>query len=364
MNISSIINSLETFAPLGYQESYDNCGLLTGNANWQCTGVLCTLDCIEQVVDEAIAKSCNLIVAHHPIIFSGLKKITGKTYIEQTIIKAIKNDIAIYAIHTNLDNVKLGVNKKFADKIGLIHQKILSPKFNALTKFFVYVPLNHLDVVKQAIFATGAGQIGNYSHCSFATTGKGSYMPLEGSTAFEGIINKTSNVEEIKLEVLCATHSVNRVLDAIKNVHPYEEVAYEMIALANKNEDVGSGLLGELPSEMPTKDFLALLKYNFCLQFIKHTAITKKTVKTIAICGGAGSFLINQAIAAKADVYISSDIKYHEFFDAENKIVIADLGHFETEQFTPELLVEILQLNFPTFAIQKSVVNTNPVQYF
>jgi len=364
MKISEVIRVLEKFAPSSLQESYDNAGLLTGNASWECTGVICTLDATEEVILEAQQQGCNLIVAHHPIIFSGLKKITGKNYIEKAVIAAIKNDIAIYAIHTNLDNVLKGVNSKIADKLGLTNRKILAPKNGQLMKLFTFVPVNEADKVRNALFDAGAGNIGNYSETSFNTQGTGTFKGNENSSPYIGEQGKRHEENEIKIEVIFPSWLQFEVVAALKSAHPYEEVAYDIVSLNNEFQQVGSGLVGELPEPMDEKMVLNMLKTGFGLSVVKHTPLLGKKVKTIAFCGGAGSFLISRAIAARADFYITGDIKYHEFFDANSKIVVADIGHWESEQYTAELLVELLQYNFPTFAILKSKVDTNPVQYF
>jgi dinuclear metal center YbgI/SA1388 family protein len=364
MTIAETIIPLEKFAPQAYQESYDNCGLITGNAQWHCNGVIVSLDVTVDVVEEAIEKKCNLIVAHHPIIFSGLKKITGKNYVEQTIIKAIKNDIAIYAIHTNLDNVIAGVNKKMAEKIGLINTQILVPKNNLLSKLIVFVPETHAEIVRNSMFEYGAGNISNYSECSFNTIGFGTFKGNDLSNPFLGEKNKRSEEGEIKIEVIFPNYLQNIIVNKMKNAHPYEEVAYDIIPLANDYQQVGSGMIGELEHEISETDFLHLLKKHFNLTAIKHTAFINKKIKKVALCGGSGSFLTKNAIAAQADVYVTSDIKYHEFFDAENKILLTDIGHFESEQFTIDLIVDILQTNSPTFALLKTGVNTNPVKVF
>ena len=364
MTIQDITSFLEKNAPLFLQESYDNAGLITGNSNWQCTGIITTLDATEEVVQEAIEKKCNLIVAHHPIIFSGLKKITGKNYIEKTIITAIKNDIAIYAIHTNLDNVLNGVNSKIADKLGLINRQILQPKSNTLKKLFSFVPVAHAPKVRNAIFAAGGGQISNYSECSFNTAGSGTFKAGDTTNPFVGKIGERHTEEEIKIEVIFPAWLQNQVYNALIATHPYEEVAYDIVALENDNTLTGSGLVGELALPISEKDFLQSIKENFNLSVIRHTAFTGNTIKKVALCGGAGSFLIGAAIAAGAQVYVSADIKYHEFFDANGKLVIADIGHYESEQFTIDLLFDILSEKFPTFAVLKTGVKTNPVHYF
>ncbi len=364
MIIANIIATLEQFAPPTYQESYDNCGLLTGNANWQCTGVLCTLDATEAVVLEAVARGCNMVVAHHPIIFSGLKKITGKNYVEQTVITAIKNDVAIYAIHTNLDNVHNGVNDSIAKALGLLNKQILLPKQNGLMKLFTYVPLEYVEVVKAAIFNVGGGNISNYSECSFSVEGTGTFKAENGANPFVGEVGKRHEEREMKLEIIFPNYLQQKVVAALKGAHPYEEVAYDVVALKNDFDTVGSGLIGNLPEPVDELDFLQTIKEVFGLQVIKHTALLGKPVKKVAVCGGSGSFLIGNAKVAGADFYITSDIKYHEFFDAENKLVIADIGHWESEQFTPDLLIDVLRSKFPTFAVLKSEVVTNPVGYF
>ena len=364
MTIAEIITPLEKFAPTFYQESYDNCGLLTGSSNWICNGVLCTLDATEAVVLEAKEKGCNLIVAHHPIIFSGLKKIIGKNYVEQTIITAIKNDIAIYAIHTNLDNVLAGVNNKIADKLNLINRKILAPKQNLLSKLIVFAPENAVEKVKAAIFSAGGGDIANYSECSFSTQGIGTFKGNENSNPIIGEPLIRSVINEIKIEIILPNYLQHYVVSKMIEAHPYEEVAYDIVPLNNTYQTVGSGIIGEVELEISELEFMNLLKKQFNLQVIKHTTLLNKSIKKIALCGGAGSFLIKNAIAEKADIYITSDIKYHEFFDAENKIIVADIGHWESEQFTVELLEEVVKAKFPTFAVLKSGVKTNPIEYF
>lgn len=364
MKIQEIINYLASVAPPALQESYDNAGLLTGNADWDCTGIITTLDATQEVVKEAIEKKCNLIVAHHPVIFSGLRKITGKNYVEQTVITAIKNDVAIYAIHTNLDNVLHGVNAAIADKIGLQNRKILQPKNDTLKKLFTFVPVDHAEKVRSAIFAAGAGHISNYSECSFNIAGQGTFKPGEGSHPFTGKVGIRHTEDEIKMEMIFPAWLEKNILTAMVAAHPYEEVAYDVVALNNQNQQVGSGLIGELAQPLSEQAFLNLLKDRFGLSVIRHTPLREKSVKKVALCGGAGAFLIGAAASSGADFYVSGDIKYHEFFDANGRLVIADIGHFESEQFTTELLFEILTQKFPNFAVLKTGVKTNPVHYF
>ena len=364
MKVTNIIQLLEQLASSSLQESYDNCGLLTGNEEWDCSGILCTLDVTEDVVAEAVAKGCNLIVAHHPVIFGELKKITGRNYVERTIIAAIKNDIAIYAIHTNLDNVIEGVNGKIADKIGLINRSVLQPKDQLLRKLSTFIPSYYAEKIKQALFDAGAGNIGNYSECSFSVAGEGTFKASDKANPFVGEKGNRHTESEIKLEVIFPAHLQYGIEKALKKAHPYEEVAYDIFSLENTFSSIGSGLIGELETEIEELDFLKMIKDIFQLKAIRHTAFLGKPIKRVAVCGGAGSFLTKKAIAAKADIFISADYKYHEFFDAENKLIIADIGHWESEQYTIDILTEVLQSNFPTFAVLKTIVSTNPVFYF
>jgi dinuclear metal center YbgI/SA1388 family protein len=367
MQIATILAHLESIAPIGYQEGYDNAGLLTGSGDWECTGVLTTLDSTEAVVEEAMSRNCNLIVAHHPIIFGGLKKITGKNYVERTVIAAIRNNIAIYAIHTNLDNVMHGVNGRMAEKLGLVNCRPLQSREGGqggLQKLVVFVPSTHLDDVRQAIFSAGAGQIGQYSECGFAVEGKGTFRGGEGTHPFAGKPGLLHEENETRLEVILPVALGARVVAAMLAAHPYEEVAYDMIPLANPVPGVGSGLVGELPETLNEQAFLARLKEVFGLRVVRHTPLTGRPVETCALCGGAGSFLISKALGAGANFFVTSDVKYHEFFDADGRLVIADIGHFESEQFTIDLLFDVLREKFPNFAVLKSTTITNPVNYY
>lgn len=364
MTITEITNFLETIAPPTLKENYDNSGLLVGNPSWECSGVICCLDALEEIVDEAISKNYNLVIAHHPIIFGGLKKLTGANYVERCVIKAIKNDIAIYAIHTNLDNILNGVNGMIAKKLGLKNVQILSQKSRLIKKLYFYTPAANASKLMNAIFDIGGGNIGNYSECSFTVNGKGTFKPNEYARPFVGEKDKRHEDEELKIEIIFPAHLQNKILHALKTNHPYEEIAYEIITLDNEHQQMGSGIVGELAEALPETDFLKKLKEIFGLHALKHTALLQKHVKKIAVCGGAGSFLIKNAIYSKSDIYISSDFKYHEYFDADKKIIIADIGHFESEQFTIDLLAQLLEEKFPNFAVLKTGINTNPVFYF
>ncbi|HEV3410838.1 MAG TPA: Nif3-like dinuclear metal center hexameric protein [Puia sp.] len=364
MHISDIIGHLEALAPPAYQEHYDNAGLLTGSSGWECKGVLVTLDATEEVVLEAVARGCNMVVAHHPIIFGGLKKITGRDYVERSVIAAIKNDIAIYAIHTNLDNVMGdGVNGRIADKLGLVGRRVLVHREGTLCKLYCFVPVGHLEAVRAAMFGAGAGHIGKYSECSFGSQGVGTFKGGEGAQPFVGRAGERHEEKEVRLEVILPVHLSRQVVAAMIAAHPYEEVAYDLVSLGNPLFGVGSGLVGELGLPMEEGAFLERLCGVFRVPVVRHTRLTGQPVRRVAICGGAGSGFISNALSAGANFYITSDVKYHEFFDANDRMVIADIGHFESEQFTIDLLIEVLQGKFSNFAVLKSDTRTNPVNY-
>ncbi|ACU64297.1 Nif3-like dinuclear metal center hexameric protein [Chitinophaga pinensis] len=363
MKIRDITNAIAAFAPLQYQESYDNAGLLFGSADWELTGVLLTLDATEAVIDEAIEKKCNLVVAHHPIVFGGLKKINGNNYVERVAIKAIKNDIAIYAAHTNLDNVRNGVCNMMAQRLDLQQCSVLSPKRELLRKLYTFVPQAAAEKVRAALFAAGAGHIGAYNECSYNVEGTGTFKAGAGTNPHVGEIGQRHMEPETKVEVIFPVYLENAVVKALLGSHPYEEVAYDIVKLENAYAEVGSGLIGELKAPMEEETFLRWVKQQFNTGCVRYTPLRGRPVKKVALCGGAGSFLLKRAISAGADAYISADFKYHEFFDAENQIVIADVGHFESEQFTVELFYHILTEKFPNFAPLKSTIRTNPVNY-
>ncbi len=363
LKLKDIIREIEKLAPLVFQENYDNSGLITGNIDMEISGILISLDAIEPVMDEAINRKCNLIIAHHPIIFSGLKSLTGKNYIEKTIIKAIKNDIAIYAAHTNLDNMYHGVNQKMAQKLKLKNTSILQPLKNTLKKIIVYVPQSHYEMVQQAILNAGAGHIGNYSHCSFNTQGYGTFMPNENAKPFIGEKNKIHIENEFKIEAVFIKDKQKEIIQAMKESHPYEEIAYEIMTLDNENQYIGAGLIGELENELLPTEFLTLVQKEFKADGIRYTELEKK-INRIALCGGSGSFLLPNAIAAGADAFLTADFKYHQFFDANNKLMIVDIGHYESEQYTGEIFLNKISEKYPNFAVHLTSVNTNPIKYF
>lgn len=363
MIIKSVTDFLETYAPPDLQEDYDNCGLLIGNGLKNCTGILTTLDVTEAVVMDALDRNCNLIIAHHPLIFKGVKKLTGSNHVERTVISAIQNKIAVYAIHTNLDNVITGVNKKISDKLGLQDTRILMSKENQLAKLVTFCPISHASKVRDALF-TYAGKIGDYSECSFNIEGTGTFKAQQGAQPFVGEIGKRHEEYEIRIEVIFAKYFLKQIIESLKKVHPYEEVAYDIYPLLNKTPESGSGMIGHLPGKISENELLEILKKEFQTGSIRHSPLRNKPIRSVAVCGGSGSFLINAAKANAADAFITSDVKYHDFFEADGEILLADIGHFESEQYTVDLLTDILKEKFPNFAVLKTKVNTNPVNYF
>ena len=367
--VQDLARLLEAAAPLAYQESYDNAGLQCGDPQTEITSVLIALDCTPAVVAEALRRGCNVVVCHHPVIFRPLKRLTGANEVEQTIILALKNDVAIYAAHTNLDNVRGGVNDKLAEKLGLTKTRVLAPQSGTLARLITYVPHRPEDQqadvaghVLAALYAAGAGQVGHYSDCSFRTAGTGTFTPGAGTQPVIGSINQPETLPELRLEVLLPLHRQAAVLRALRAAHPYEEVAYELIKLENTQE-VGAGLVGELSAAMAPAAFRAMLKERLLVPVVRHTAFARE-IRTVAICGGAGAFLIGAARAAGADAYVTGDVKYHEFFGTEGQLMLCDVGHFESEQFTSEVFRDLLTAGFErTFAVLISETPTNPVQY-
>ncbi|MBC7745619.1 MAG: Nif3-like dinuclear metal center hexameric protein [Flavobacterium sp.] len=363
MLIKELATFLESIAPLCYQEDYDNSGLLVGSPEIEITSALISLDCTEEVVDEAISRGCNLVISHHPIVFKGLKNLTGSNNVERVVIKAIKHEIALYAIHTNFDNVLNGVNSKICEIIGLKNCNILHSKRNLLKKLVTYVPLSHAEHLRTELFNAGAGNIGNYSECSFNVDGNGTYLAGENASPYLGNKGLRHVEKETRIEVILPDYKEQQVLAALHQAHPYEEVAFDLYSLANNFSEVGSGMIGNLEHEMSETDFLNHIKLIFKCAVIKHTSLLNKKIKRVAVCGGSGGFLLQKAITAGADIFITSDLKYHEFFEAEKKIIIADIGHFESEQFTQELLQESISKKFPKFALHLTKQNTNPIKY-
>ena len=365
LKVREIIRLLEEWAPPILQESYDNSGLIVGDRDAVIEKVLVSLDCTEDVVAEAEAEGAGMIISHHPIVFKGLKSFTGSTYVEKTVMRAIKSGIAIYAIHTNLDNVYSGVNYELATALGCEKSslKILKPKPELLAAITVFCPEDKAEEVKEAMHRAGAGEVGDYDMCSFSVEGEGAFRPLEGSNPMVGNHGEVEKVGEQRIEMLCERWKTGNVIAAAKNAHPYDEMVNFVTFLSNKNGKIGSGMTGKLPNPISWEEFLDSTKIALNVQHIKHTKPISKTVQHIAVCGGSGSFLLRDAISKRADVFITSDFKYHEFFDAEDKIMIADVGHFESEWRTSTIIANRIREKFTNFAVRLASANTNPVQF-
>lgn len=363
MKIKHVIKHLDNLAPLHYAEDFDNVGLLVGSNETDVTGILVTLDTLEAVVDEAIEKKCNLIISFHPIVFKGLKKFNGRTYVERVIQKAIRHDIAIFAIHTALDNARNGVNDMICEQLNLIERQVLIPQTATIKKLTTYAPENEVDEIKKALFNAGAGSIGNYDHCSFISAGIGSFKPLKEANPTIGTIGNTHNDKEIQIQITYPSHLERNILKALFTTHSYEEVAHEIITLENTNHHIGMGMLGFLKEPMEEKEFLRYIKKTFNAGCVRHSKLLNKPIQKIAVLGGSGSYAIKDAIRAEADIFITADMKYHQFYEAEDQIIIADIGHYESEQFTKNLIVSYLRKKISNFAIILSDKNTNPIQY-
>jgi dinuclear metal center YbgI/SA1388 family protein len=363
MTVQDVINHLQELAPLNYAEDFDNVGLLVGDKNQKVSGILVTLDTLEAVVDEAIENNCNLIVSFHPIIFKGLKKLTGKTYVERVVIKAIKHNVAIIAIHTALDNAFQGVNSIICDQLQLKNKKILIPQQGTLKKLQTYVPKDHAESLRSALFEAGAGNIGNYDSCSFNLQGTGTYRGNQDANPSYGEAGKLHKENETLISVVFQKHKQSKIVSALINKHPYEEVAYEITTLDNTNQYIGMGMIGELETEMNAEECLNYVKHKMNTAHIRHSKLIDRPIKKIVVLGGSGSFAISAAKAAGADLFVTADLKYHDFFIAENDIVLADIGHYESEQFTKSFLVDYLSKKITNFAVVLSKTNTNPVKY-
>ncbi|HRT52995.1 MAG: Nif3-like dinuclear metal center hexameric protein [Bacteroidetes bacterium] len=361
MKISDITTLLESWAPPALQEDYDNSGLQVGTPDQEVRAALIALDCTEEVVAEAVRRGCDLVIAHHPVIFRGIKSLTGRTGVERTLLAAIRHNVAIYAIHTNLDNVISGVNAEIAARLGLQDLRVLDPKPHQLRKLVVFVPHAHAEAVRSALFGAGAGRIGAYDECSYNLTGEGTFRGGEGTNAFVGTKGERHTGPETRIETVFHAPLERTVLAAMLRAHPYEEVAYDIYPLANTHPGVGSGAIGRLSEPMDEEAFLDRVKEAFGVPALKHTALRGRPVEQVAVCGGSGAFLIGRARAAGADVFVTADVKYHEFFGAEGQLVVADIGHYESEQFTMHLLQRQLRDKLPTFAAHLTETVSNPV---
>ena len=363
MKIAQIISTLEEFAPLPLQDGFDNAGLQVGDVSQKAKGILLCLDVTEEVMDEAIELDCNLIISHHPLLFKPLKSLTGKTYIERCVIKACKHNIVIYSAHTNLDNAQGGVNFRIAEKIGLQNVRILSPKKDNLLKLVTFVPIEQAEAVRNALFNAGAGHIGNYDSCSYSVEGKGTFRANEQANPFAGEIGELHTESESRIETIIPSFKKSAVLRALLASHPYEEPVYDFYPLSNSWHQAGSGVVGELPIAENEESFLQRLKVIFQLKSLKHSPLTGKMIREVALCGGSGAFLIPEAIAYDADIFITGEAKYNDYYDVEKKILLAVIGHYESEVCTKEIFYDIITKKIPNFAVHFSTVGSNPVNY-
>ncbi len=364
MKLKAICSYLDSAVPLSFQEGYDNSGLQVGTPEREISSALITLDVTKEVMAEAILNKCDLVVSHHPLIFNGIKSITGKSFTERIVGQALKNDIAVYSAHTNLDVISGGVSHKMAEKMGLEEIKVLSPSENRLLKLVTYIPESHFELVRDAIFKAGAGTIGNYDNCGFTTAGTGSFRGNERTKPFRGLKEKIHFEKEIRFETVMFSHLLDKVINVLIATHPYEEVAYDIYSLENKNIEIGLGCIGMLPEPTSENAFLKLVSAVFDARGLRYSGLTGKQIRKIAMCGGSGASLINQSIASGADAFLTADIKYHDFFRAENKLLLVDTGHFESEKFSREILKDLIIKKFPKFAVRFSETNTNPINYF
>ncbi len=363
MIINNLCSYLDSAVPLSFQESYDNSGLQVGSPGHRISSALITVDVTEDVVGEAITKKCGVIISHHPLIFGNLKRLSGSDSTQRAIIKAIKNDIAIYSAHTNLDVITNGVSIKMAEKLNLLNVKVLSPLKNRLLKLVTFIPEASLDKVREALFEAGAGVIGNYDRCGFAVNGTGSFRGNSESDPFVGEKGYEHFEKEVRYETILFSHLKDKIINTLLKAHPYEEVAYDIYPLANENIEIGLGCVGDLKKPLVEREFLELISKTFNAGGLRYSGAAGKKIKKVSLCGGAGVSLLNEAVASGADAFVTSDIKYHNFFDAEGNILLVDTGHYESEKFSTEILYELIRKKFPTFALRFSEINTNPINY-
>ena len=363
MKIKEIVSALERFAPLPLQDGFDNAGLQIGLTEAEATGALLCLDVTEAVLDEAIGLGSNLVIAHHPLLFKGCKSITGRDYVERCILKAIKNDIVIYAAHTNMDNAWGGVNFKIAEKLGLKNVRVLEPKEEALVKLVTYVPVAQAEEVRNVLFAAGCGCIGRYDSCSYNVEGSGTFRAQEGTHPYCGAVGELHTEAEVRIETIVPAYRKAEAVRALLKVHPYEEPAFDLYPLQNTWQQAGAGVIGELEKPETELEFLKRVKKTFEVECLRHNKLMGREIQTVALCGGAGAFLLPLAIRQRADVFLTGEIKYHEFFGHEGEILLAETGHYESEQYTKEIFYTIIRDLFPSLDVQQTRVNTNPIKY-
>lgn len=362
IQIKEILGHLDTLAPFKYTESFDNTGLLIGDSNQSVTKALICLDVTDQVIDQAIAEGYDLIIAFHPLIFKGLKSIGTQDRVGRCVTRLIRHDIALIAIHTNLDKSMQGVNQMISQKIGLDAMRFLMPE-QTMSKLVTYVPHAHVDVVRESLIQAGAGQIGEYGGCSFSSLGEGTFIPSKNSNPYVGEKEKMHREAEARLEMLVPHHLKSKAVQSLLAAHPYEEVAYDLYPVEVGGSIAGMGMVGELAKPMSPKAFLSHLQTVFGTPNIRYSAYNKQ-IQTVAVLGGSGAFALGAAMGCGADALVTADLKYHDFFIPQEQLMLIDIGHFESEQFTLQILKDYLSKKIINFAFDLTSVNTNPVCYF
>ncbi|MBP5687674.1 MAG: Nif3-like dinuclear metal center hexameric protein [Muribaculaceae bacterium] len=362
MKVKEITDAIEAVAPLYLQESWDNSGMQVGDQDSEVTGVVLCTDVREEIVDEAIERGANMIISHHPLLFRGLKKIVGRSYQERIVAKAIKNDITIYCAHTNMDSAVGGVNFKMAEKLGMTGVRVLDPQQGTQRKIVVFVPTEAVAMVEKAMCDAGAGRLGNYDNCTYSMNGEGHYRALDGAEPWAGKVGEKHSEPEVRLEVLVHKALCGRVVAAMIKAHPYEEPAFDIIALENGDKYAGLGVIGDVEPQ-DARGFLEKVKNAFEVEAVRYSGNLDRQVRRVAMCGGAGADFIGLAMSQGADVYITGDMKYHEFQGNEERIILADIGHYESEHYTKEIFYDIISKKNPNFAVDFAKSEKNQVKY-
>ncbi len=363
MIVSQIVDYLEDLFPPSIQEEYDNCGLLIGNKLDNVDAALVCLEITPDVIEEAKKSGCQMIISHHPLIFNGLKRLTGQNDTQRMVEDAIISRLNIYALHTNLDNSAQGLNQDLCRRLGVVNPTVLQPKSSMLRKLVTFCPISHAERVRQSLFDAGAGKIGNYDSCSFTSDGTGTFRPLDEANPFVGVRGELHSEPEVKIEAIYPSYLELGILKSLFAAHPYEEVAYDILLLGNVAPYAGSGMIGTLEQPTIARQFLQMIKEKLSIHCLRYSGNDSRMIKKVALCGGAGNFLIPDALKAGADLFLTGDLKYHDFFVGEQHMVLADIGHYESEQYSINLIIDCLNRKFPTFAALKTNVITNPILY-
>jgi dinuclear metal center YbgI/SA1388 family protein len=368
--IRDIADALEQWAPPGSAQSYDNVGLQVGDASRSVERAVLALDCTPAVVEEAERQGAELIITHHPLLFQPLSAVTTDDYESAVALRLAEAGIALYSAHTNLDAAPGGVSFALAKRLGLTDVGFLDGFDETLYKLATFVPADHFDAVRSALADAGAGRIGDYEACAFAHEGTGFFRPGDAANPHIGTAGgDLESADEVKLEVEVARWDLGGVLGALQDAHPYEEVAYDVYPVQQKNSRAGLGAVGRLASPESLSDFLGRVADRLDAGSLRYAGPDEATVERVAVCGGAGSDFVGQALAAGADAYVTADVKYHEFFEALGpdgvpQLAFIDAGHYETEALTEALLRDWLADRFNDVDWQRTGVRTSPMQTF